>query len=119
MFRDTLSVHRLSGASILVVGLLNASCASLGPRKLQSSHLNYNKAVQKAQMEEDLLNIVRLRYLEMPVSLSVSSISAQTSFSVGTSGEFGNVEGEPSANITPWIGYPDRPTITFIPYDGK
>ncbi len=40
-------------------------------------------------MEEDLLNIVRLRYYDMPVSLSVSSISAQPSFSVGTSGEFG------------------------------
>jgi len=119
MYPYKLSVHRLTGAIILVVGLLSASCASFGPRKLQSSHLNYNKAVQKAQMEEDLLNIVRLRYLDMPVSLSVSSISAQASFSVGSGGEFGNVEGDSTANITPWIGYTDRPTITFLPYGGK
>ena len=107
------------GVILLTVGLFSVSCANLGPRKLQSSHLNYNKAVQKAQMEEDLLNIVRLSYLDMPVSLSVSSISAQTSFSVGTGGEFGLVEGDYSANITPGIEYTDRPTITFTPYPGQ
>jgi len=119
MLHDCLSVRRLPGVILLVAGLLSVSCAQFGPRKLQSSHLNYNKAVQKAQMEEDLLNVVRLRYLDMPVSLSVSSISAQTSFSVGTGGEFGLVEGESSANISPGIGYTDRPTITFTPYHGK
>lgn len=107
------------GVILLTVGLFSVSCASFGPRKLQTSHLNYNKAVQKAQMEEDLLNVVRLRYLDMPVSLSVSSISAQTSFSVGTGGEFGLVEGDYSANITPGIEYTDRPTITFTPYPGQ
>jgi len=55
----------------------------------------------------------------MPVSLSVSSISAQTSFSVGTGGEFGLVEGDYSANITPGIEYTDRPAITFTPYPGQ
>jgi hypothetical protein len=107
------------GVILLIACLFSVSCASLGPRKLQTSHLSYNKAVQKAQMEEDLLNIVRLRYLDMPVSLSVSSISAQTSFSVGTGGEFGLVEGDYSANITPGIAYTDRPTITFTPYQGQ
>ena len=29
---------------------------------------------------------------------------------------FGLVEGESSANITPGIGYTDRPTITFTPF---
>jgi len=29
------------------------------------------------------------------------------------------VEDEPSANITPFIGYTDRPTITFTPYQGQ
>ena len=117
MFHHKPSVARLSGL-IILAGLMSASCASFGPNKLQSSHLGYNKAVQKAQMEEDLLNIVRLRYLDMPVSLSVSSISAQATFSVGTGGEFGLVEDEPSANITPFIGYSDRPTITFTPIPG-
>jgi hypothetical protein len=104
------------GAVLILIVLVHmAGCASFGPRTLQRSHLNYNKAVQKAQMEEDLLNIVRLRYYDMPVFLSVTSISAQPSFSVGTSGEFGLVEGESSANITPDINYTDKPTITFVP----
>ena len=107
------------GVVSLVVGLMTMSCASFGPNKLRSSHLNYNKAVQQAQMEEDLLNIVRFRYLDTPVSLSVSSISAQASFAVGAGGEFGLVEGDSSANITPGIGYTDRPTITFTPFGGR
>ncbi len=113
------SVPWYPGVVSLVVGLMTMSCASFGPNKLQSSHLNYNKAVQQAQMEEDLLNIVRLRYLDTPVSLSVSSISAQASFTVGSGGEFGLVEGDSSANITPGISYTDRPTITFTPYTGR
>ena len=119
MFHDRISVRRRPGVVLVVAGLLSVSCANFGPRKLQSSHLNYNKAVQKAQMEEDLLNIVRLRYIDLPVSLTVSSISAQTSFSVGSGGEFGLVEGDYSANITPGIEYTDRPTISFTPYSGK
>jgi len=103
----------------LAVALLTTGCTSLGPNKLQDSHVSYNKAVQKAIMEEDFLNVVRLRYLDMPVSLSVSSIAAQTTLTVGTLGEFGLVEGESSANILPNISYSDRPTITFTPAQGQ
>jgi hypothetical protein len=109
----------VKNVTALGVALLASGCTSLGPNKLQDSHLAYNKAVQKAIMEEDLLNIVRLRYLDMPVSLSVSSIAAQTTFTVGTRGEFGLVEGESSANILPNISYSDRPTITFTPAQGQ
>ena len=119
MLRDRAVPRHHAAAICLVACMLGLSCASFGPRKLQSSHLNYNIAVQKAQMEEDLLNIVRLRYGDMPVALSVSSISAQTSFSVGTGGEFGLVEGESSAAIRPGIGYTDQPTITFAPHQGR
>jgi hypothetical protein len=113
------SVPWFPGVVSLAIGLMSISCATFGPNKLQSSHLNYNKAVQQAQMEEDLLNIVRLGYFDTPVSLAVSSISAQASFTVGAGGEFGLVEGESSANITPGISYTDRPTITFTPFAGK
>jgi hypothetical protein len=105
--------------ALLAVACLATGCSSLGPNKLQNSHVSYNKAVQKAIMEEDLLNVVRLRYLDMPVSLSVSSIAAQTTFTVGSRGEFGLVEGEASANILPDISYSDRPTITFTPAQGQ
>ena len=103
----------------LVLACLSTGCTSLGPNKLQDSHLAYNKAVQKAIMEEDLLNVVRLRYLDMPVSLSVSSIAAQTTFHVGTGGQFGIERGDTAANILPDVSYSDRPTITFTPAQGK
>jgi len=112
---------RRCGALLAALGVacLASGCTSLGPNKLQDSHLAYNKAVQKAIMEEDLLNVVRLRYLDMPVSLSVSSIAAQTTFHVGTGGQFGIERGDTAANILPDIGYSDRPTITFTPAQGQ
>lgn len=110
--------NRAVVAALAVIWLVTG-CTSLGPNKLQNSHVSYNKAVQKAVMEEDLLNVVRLRYLEMPVSLSVSSIAAQTTFTVGSGGEFGLVEGESSANILPDVSYSDRPTISFTPAQGQ
>ena len=103
----------------LGVAWISTGCTSLGPNKLQNSHVSYNKAVQKAIMEEDLLNVVRLRYLDMPVSLSVSSIAAQTTFHVGTGGQFGIERGDTAANILPDISYSDRPTITFTPAQGQ
>ena len=114
------SPHRHRAAiAVLAVAWLAAGCVSLGPDKLQTSHLSYNKAVQRAIMEEDLLNVVRLRYLDMPVSLSVSSIAAQTTFQVGTGGQFGIERGDTAANILPDISYSDRPTITFTPAQGQ
>jgi hypothetical protein len=95
-------------------GLLLVGC-SVGPDLLSSSHLAYNEAIHRAQLEEFLLNLVRMRYGEAPSFLGVDAISAQFEFEAEVGGEFGLVEGESSRFGAPRIGYADRPTITFIP----
>ncbi|MBK9386230.1 MAG: hypothetical protein IPN34_15565 [Planctomycetes bacterium] len=96
------------------LGLLLVGC-SVGPDLLSSSHLAYNEAIHRAQHEEFLLNLVRMRYGEAPSFLGVDAISAQFEFEAEVGGEFGLVEGESSRFGAPRIGYADRPTITFIP----
>jgi hypothetical protein len=96
------------------LGLLLVGC-SVGPDLLSSSHLAYNDAIHRAQHEEFLLNLVRMRYGEAPTFLGVDAISAQFEFEAEVGGEFGLVEGENSRFGAPRIGYADRPTITFIP----
>lgn len=96
------------------LGLLFVGC-SVGPDLLSSSHLAYNEAIHRGQLEEFLLNLVRMRYGEAPTFLGVDAISAQFEFEAEVGGEFGLVEGESSRFGAPRIGYADRPTITFIP----
>jgi uncharacterized protein YceK len=54
-----------------------SGCASLGPRRVPSDRFNYNEAVAQSTQEKMLLNIVRHRYLKMPVFLTVSSVLTQ------------------------------------------
>ena len=63
---------------ILVIAffLFVTGCASFGPRVLVSDRYNYNRALGNSDKQEILLNIIRLRYNESPVILSVGNISA-------------------------------------------
>jgi hypothetical protein len=71
-----------------------------------------------------LLNLVRIRYLEEPVFLSVSSILTQYVYNVGASAGanilLGDVTDDASrASAGANLGYEERPTITYIPIEGQ
>lgn len=63
--------------------LILAACAG-GPAKIETRHWEYNEAVRRTHDEQLLLNIVRLRYAEMPCFLQVTSISSQFSSQAGS-----------------------------------
>ena len=69
---------------MLAVGL--AGC-QIGPSALKVSSAHYSDAVRIANSEQLLVNLVRLRYRDLPVFLNVSSISTQ--FEFGSSGDIG------------------------------
>ncbi|MGD9308362.1 MAG: hypothetical protein PVG51_04450, partial [Desulfosarcina sp.] len=76
-----------------------------------------------------LLNIVRSRYLEVPVFLIVSSVLTQYEYdrSIGVGGFFGfggdstNVIGGTTDVITgdANLRFSERPTITYLPVEGQ
>ena len=91
----------ITALAIVAVSILAAGCSSLGPDLVSDNHTGYSKAVQAARSDGALLNIVRLRYQDLPVDRRIGSIATQFSVDIGSGSEFGTVEGTTSANVTP------------------
>lgn len=105
----------------LLAALLLMGCQSVGPATIQRDQFDYNKAISTSHKEQLLLNMVRLRYGEAPLFLSVASVIAQYSVEgqlvVNTPGhDRPNNVGPPIASGA--ARYADRPTITYQPLTG-
>ena len=99
-----------------------SGCAAQGAKRVPRDRFDYNAAIAHSTREQMLLNIVRSRYLEVPVFLTVSSVLTQyeydRSIGVGAILEFGTEttdRGTGDANI----GFAERPTITYLPVEGQ
>lgn len=96
----------------LVISLL-AGC-TIGPAVYESSFTQYNDAVRKTLNEQMLANLVRMRYIESPMFLQVSSLN--TTFSVGaTAGASVSSVSGGDDTLGANIGgsYSETPTISF------
>jgi hypothetical protein len=118
------SATRITG--IIVVSALITGCSTFGPGALLESRLRYNEVVKRTTEEQLLLNVVRLRYVDTPSSLAVSTIAAQfelnrnvqlTPFFVASGAEVA----KSYAAILPQLGIggADRPTFTLTPQDDQ
>jgi len=100
-----------------------AGCASVGPGSVVLDRFDYSSAIADSWKEQTLLNIVKIRYMDLPVFVDVSSIvagySLQTGVTVGgvvssdraVQGNYGSLGGQAI--------YTDRPTITYVPMTGE
>ncbi len=82
--------------------MLLPACTRFGAKRVQADRFSYNEAIARSQKEQMLLNLVRLRYRDLPEFLSVSSVLTQYNYTgtVGTQGA-------------------ERPTITYTPLAGS
>jgi hypothetical protein len=108
---------------LLVLALfLISGCAARGARRVPADRFDYNSAIAQSTREQMLLNIVRSRYLEVPVFLTVSSVLTQYEYNadigVGTILEFGSGTTDRAIGETN-IGFAERPTITYLPVEGQ
>ena len=108
----------------LALGLCLAlpACTSFGPKHVPPDSFNYNQAIGRSANEQMLLNIVRLRYRDVPVFLAVSSVLTQYVYTggvvaEGATGEAGGLS-EYSVGGRADIRYLERPTITYSPLSG-
>lgn len=98
-------------------------CAHLGPKTITADRFDYSTAISDSWKQQTLLNIVKLRYMDLPVFVDVASIvsgySMQTGVSVnGTLSSQRAVQGNYLAAGGQAI-YTDRPTITYVPMTGQ
>jgi hypothetical protein len=111
---------RAAGLSLL---LALTGCHSIGPHTVATDRFDYSSAIADSWKQQTLLNIVKLRYFDLPVFVDVSSVvagySLQTGLSVGGSlPQNGNFGGN-TATVGGQAVYTDRPTITYTPLTGQ
>src|SRR5580765_513365 len=102
--------------------LLLTGCAHLGPKTVAVDRFDYSTAVADSWKQQTLLNIIKLRYMDLPVFVDVASIVAGYSLQTGVSvnGALSTeraVQGN-YASIGGQAIYTDRPTITYVPMTG-
>lgn len=99
-----------------------SACQSVGPVTVPRDRADYSDAISDSWKNQMLLNIVKLRYADVPVFVDVGQIVAgyTVESSVNASAQF-----RPSDSLLGNAGvvgaqgkYTDRPTITYVPLTG-
>lgn len=105
---------------------LLSSCANFGPKQLPSNRILYNYSLENSDIQQKLLNIIRLRYSDAPYFLNVSSIVSQFTYTGNFNGAYtGNSHtalGDLPSSIFQLGGggvLSEAPTITYTPLQGK
>lgn len=121
MRKRTTSVPALALALAAAVAV--GGCTHVGPKSVTVDRFDYATAIGESWKQQTLLNIVKLRYLDLPVFLDVSSIVA--GYSMETSGNVGGqlsssgaIQGD-TLSLGASGKFTDRPTITYVPMTGE
>ena len=113
---------RLSSLLPVVAAALLVACNSVGPNAMVVGRTAYNDALASTQSEQLLHNLVRIRYLEMPVFLEVTSVNTQYEVRVNASA---SITGVFDSGLDASVGSSslggtivERPTVTYAPLQG-
>src|SRR5271157_616115 len=110
----------------VALALSAAACTSIGPGTVPHDRIDYASAIGNSWKEQTLLNIVKLRYSDMPIFLEVAQVIAgyQVQSAIGSSFTAGNFN---ASLIGPFTAtgsanaagtYTDRPTVIYSPLTG-
>ena len=111
----------ISGASLLS-SFLFSGCESIGPKGIKSAHGDYNSAIAVTADEQQLLNIVRLKYRDSINFIEVSNIVENRKFTTrfgGTKIGVGKHAGKTELSPLVHAELFQNPTITYEPLRGK
>jgi hypothetical protein len=107
-----------------MLSVLNSGgCTHIGPGTVPVDRFEYSSTIAESWKQQTLLNVVKLRYFDLPVFVDVSSIvsgySMQTGVTVGGTGSSERAIQGNFVNATGQAVYTDRPTITYAPLTGE
>src|SRR5688572_24297394 len=115
-------MRRPSLGLILLLGSAGG-CRHLGPSTIPQDRFDYSHAISESWKRQTLLNIVKLRYLDLPIFVDVGQIVSGYSLSttLGASGSILDTgpETERGVGVTGEARFEDRPTITYTPLTGS
>lgn len=106
----------------IALALFCVGCKSIGPSTLPRDRFNYSGALAESWKNQMLLNLVKTRYLDLPIYLDVGQIVSGYTLETGI-----NINGQLAKE---WAGdqfvgmgaqgtFTDRPTITYTPLTGE
>lgn len=111
---------RLPMALLMVAAL--AGCQSIGPDSVQRDRIDYAGALGNSWKEQTLLNIVKLRYLDTPVFLDVTSVVSMYEMA-GQASISSTIFPRSSVDSNYGVGvtgrYTEWPTISYTPLAGE
>lgn len=112
--------------AVSILGLSMAcvtSCTHIGPKTVAVDRFDYSSAIADSWKQQTLLNIVKMRYMDLPVFVDVASIvagySLETGLAAGGSITESTALGGNSVSLSGSAKYIDRPTITYVPLTGE
>ena len=98
-------------------------CTAIGPRSLPRDRFDYNTAIADSWKQQTLLNIIKLRYADMPLFVEVASVVSGYTLEgmVSLNGTVSSGTSLPGDYLTLGTSgrYTDRPTITYAPITGE
>jgi len=106
-----------------VVLIFLTGCSHIGPKTVPRDRFDYNTAIADSWKEQTLLNIVKLRYADMPLFVEVASVvsgyTLESSVNLGGTVSSENAIQGDFLNFGTSGKYTDRPTITYAPITGE
>ncbi len=119
--KNPVSTQVFKNFVVICICTLLAACSSYGPKSMDRDQLDYGNSIGDNWKNQMLANIVKMRYLDMPVFVDVGAIVSGYSLSTTVNGRVGLNDSFSSGN-TSGLGasgtYTDRPTITYMPKTG-
>jgi hypothetical protein len=94
----------------------------MGPATLDRDQLNYGNSVGDAWKNQMLSNMVKLRFVDMPVFIDVGQIVSGYTMETSVTGSVGlntSIIGKNTQGLGATGKYTDRPTITYTPKTGE
>ena len=71
-----------------VLASVVAGCSSIGPATVPHDRIDYGSSIGNSWKEQTLLNIVKLRYGDMPIFLEVAQVIAGYQLQSAVTGSF-------------------------------
>jgi len=125
-------LRRLSRGSLWIFTLLLlvsiiSGCGSIGPKTVNRDRFDYITAISESWKQQTLLNIVKLRYADVPVFMEVGQVISgyELESTVSAGGTLGDKSWRTAGGALGTfvdVGasgrYLDRPTVTYAPLTG-
>jgi hypothetical protein len=118
---NTFGALRSAGCVAVLFVLASPACVTLGPSTLSRDRFDYGTEIGDSWKRQTLINLVRMRYYDLPVFVDVGQIVGGYTLETGVSGggAFLSGGGPDSWTLGGSSKLTDRPTITYVPVTGN